>query len=128
MNLLIVQLGTSAFAFVAEQVQEITPWPPPSGGACVVLSQALGLPSGEACERGLLAHGASGERVTFGVPGTVRQCAAAPRSLARLPAVLKRLRPPAWLAGFYHSEQELAPVVNLRHLTDADAKARASSP
>jgi hypothetical protein len=115
-------LGETALALISDQVTRVRRWGASEGVVRRPLAEALGLPVQVACARELLC-GARGAEVAFGIPTSLVQQKAVPGSIVAPSQVLKRLRAPAWLAGFFISPASsgggLALIVDLTLLSTA---------
>jgi len=115
-------LGETSLALISDQVTRVRRWGASDVAVRRPLAEALGLSVEIACARELLC-GAPGAEVAFGIPSSVVQQKAAPGSIVAPSQVLKRLRAPAWLAGFFISPTSsgggLALIVDLTLLSTA---------
>jgi hypothetical protein len=127
-NLIVVQIGEACFAFAEQQVEQVAPWAPRAGSA-IPFTSALRLPVGEPCERALRVLRPQGGWMDFGIPAALSQHSVKSASLTRVPALLKRLRAPDYVAGFFRSEAQVATVIDLRRLAEeVDPQRRAPAP
>lgn len=102
MELLTCAVGETSLALISDQVTRVRRWEAADVVARRPLAQALGLAVDAPCARELVCASPRGE-VAFGIPSAVIQRQAEEGSIVALSQVLRRLRAPAWLAGFFLS-------------------------
>lgn len=116
MDFLLARFGELALVFPTGQIGGVLDWPQQVSFPVKELPGFARASTAEGLER-VLWVGEGAQRLGLRVPTPLLAQSLSPRALFRLPAVLKRMKPPSWIAGVAALESGLALVVDLETLS-----------